>query len=414
MVQFNSQNNEVLIKVVYYGPGLSGKTTNLRVLHRLINQETHTELFSVDTMEDRTLFFDLMPVQLPVSGRTLKFQVYTVPGQVHYESTRRIILSGADGIVFVADSQTDKMAENVESLNDLHKNLNANRLNIKTIPLVLQFNKRDMENVAAVQLMNQRLNFRNCPSYPAVAISGQGVMDTFRRIVQDSTAYLVEKYHLTRDPLEMENIRAELDKLLPDRELQEKISVDTKDEDEHATTLSYLGDEGEVTETEVLEKAVKAAEDSAKLVNEVKRLNNELEEKNRKLSTLLEENSYIRKFLESVFHHAGLPIITFGPRGLITNWNKAAEQAFGYSKAEAKKLYFSELVSEDSILDLQTIVSLVTSKDQTRKSKLSMITASGTTIRLSCVLSPITNEKGHVISITAILSPIKSRSEELE
>ncbi|RLE19829.1 MAG: hypothetical protein DRJ08_07795, partial [Acidobacteria bacterium] len=164
----------------------------------------------------------------------------------------------------------------------------------------------------------------------------------------------------------------------------------------------------------VLEKAVKAAEDSAKLVNEVKRLNNELEEKNRKLSTLLEENSYIRKFLESVFHHAGLPIITFGPRGLITNWNKAAEQAFGYSKAEAKKLYFSELVSEDSILDLQTIVSLVTSKDQTRKSKLSMITASGTTIRLSCVLSPITNEKGHVISITAILSPIKSRSEELE
>lgn len=406
MVQFNSQNDEILIKVVYYGPGLSGKTTNLRVLHQLINQETHTELFSVDTMEDRTLFFDLMPVQLPVSGRTLKFQVYTVPGQVQYDSTRRIILSGADGVVFVADSQADKMAENVESLNNLHKNLNANRLNIKTIPLVLQFNKRDMENAASLQLMNSRLNFRECPDFPSVAVTGQGVMETFRRIIQDATAYLVEKYRLVRDPLEKERIRAELDKLLPDRELNEPITLGTKKDDEHVTTLNYLGDEGEVTESEVLEKAVKAAEDSANLVNEVKRLNGELAEKNEKLNTLLEENRYIRKFLESVFHHAGLPIVTFSPRGIITNWNKAAEITFGYSKPEAKKLHFSELVSEDSVLDLQTLVSLVTSKNQTLNTRLNMITLSGASVRQSCVLSPITDDKGHVMSITAILSPI--------
>ncbi|NOY23729.1 MAG: PAS domain S-box protein [Acidobacteria bacterium] len=407
MVQFNSQNDEILIKIVYYGPGLSGKTTNLRVLHRLINQETHTELFSVDTMEDRTLFFDLMPVQLPVSGRTLKFQVYTVPGQVHYDSTRRIILSGADGIVFVADSQADKMAENVESLNNLHKNLNANRLNIKTIPMALQFNKRDMENIAALQLMNQRLNFRNCPNFPAVALTGQGVMETFRRVVQDATSYLVEKYHLIKDPLEQERIRVELDELLPDRELKEPISTGKKKKDDHVTTLSYMGNEGEVTESEALEKAVKAAEDSANLVNEVKRLNGELKEKNEKLRTLLEENRYIRKFLESVFHHAGLPIATVSPRGIITNWNKAAEQAFGYSKVDAKKLYFSELVSETSVLDLQTLVSLVTSKNQTLISKLDMVTSSGKSLHQSCVLSPITDDKGHVMSITAILSPIE-------
>jgi PAS domain S-box-containing protein/small GTP-binding protein len=407
LVQFNSQNDEILIKVVYYGPGLSGKTTNLRVLHQLINQETHTELFSVDTMEDRTLFFDLMPVQLPVSGRTLKFQVYTVPGQVHYDSTRRIILSGADGVVFVADSQTDKMAENVESLNNLHKNLNANRLNIKTIPLVLQFNKRDLEDVAAIQLMNQRLNFRNCPSFPATAVTGQGVMDTFRQVVQDATSYLIDKYQLVRDPLEKGRIRAELDNLLPDREMMEPIEAGTKLEDENITTLSYLGHEGEVTESEILEKAVRAAEDSARLVNEVKRLNAELAEKNKELNTLLEENRYIRKFLESVFHHAGLPIATISRRGIITNWNKAAEQTFGYSKVKAKELYFSELVSESSVLDLQTLVSLVTSKNQTLISKLDMVTSSGKSLQQSCVLSPITDDNGHVTSITAILSPIE-------
>ena len=407
MVQFNSQNDEILIKVVYYGPGLSGKTTNLRVLHQLINQESHTELFSVDTMEDRTLFFDLMPVQLPVSGRTLKFQVYTVPGQVQYDSTRRIILSGADGIVFVADSQSDKMAENIESLNNLHKNLNANRLNIKTIPLVLQFNKRDMENATALQLMTSRLNFRDCPSFPSVAVTGQGVMETFRRIVQDATAYLVEKYRLVRDPLEKERIRVELDNLLPDLELNEPITAGTKQDDEHVTTLSYLGDEGEVTESEVLEKAVKAAEDSANLVNEVKRLNGELSEKNEKLDVLLEENRYMRKFLESVFHHAGLPIITFSSRGIITNWNKTAEQTFGYSKPNAKKLYFSELVSETSVLDLQTLVSLVTTKNQTLTTRLDMVTLSGESVHQSCILSPVTDEKGQVMSVTAILSPVK-------
>jgi len=412
VVQFNSQNNEILIKVVYFGPGLSGKTTNLRVLHKLINQETHTELFSVDTMEDRTLFFDLMPVQLPVSGRTLKFQVYTVPGQVHYDSTRRIILSGADGVVFVADSQTDKMSENVESLNNLHKNLNANRLNIKTIPLVFQFNKRDLENITPLQLMNQRLNFRDGPTFPAVAISGDGVMETFRQIVQDSTTHIIEKYQLVRDPLEKGKILSELESLLPNQVLEETISSGEMENKPAATTLNYLGNEGEVTGQEVLEKAVLAVEDSAQLITEVKKLNAELEEKNRKLHTLLEENRYIRKFLEALFHHAGLPIITFSPRGLITNWNRAAEKTFGYSKAEAKKLYFSELVSEHSILDLQTLISLITSKKQTLTTPLIMVPSSGKTIRLSCVLSPITGEKGQLINIAAILSPVREGTSQ--
>ena len=113
MVQFHTQQNEIIVKIVYYGPGLSGKTTNLKSLHGLIRKQSRSELFSVDTMEDRTLFFDLLPVQLQAAGRTLKFQVYTVPGQVHYDSTRRIILSGADGLVFVADSAAGRLPDNI-------------------------------------------------------------------------------------------------------------------------------------------------------------------------------------------------------------------------------------------------------------------------------------------------------------
>ena len=145
MVQFNTRANEILLKLVYYGPGLSGKTTNLQSLHAMCSDTQRGEMFSVNTQEDRTLFFDLLPINLGyIYGNAIHLQIYTVPGQVQYDASRRVVLGGADGVVFVADSSESKMQDNVDSLSNLYHNLNANRLNIKQIPFVIQYNKRDL------------------------------------------------------------------------------------------------------------------------------------------------------------------------------------------------------------------------------------------------------------------------------
>ena len=136
MVQFNTRANEILLKLVYYGPGLSGKTTNLQSLHAMCSDQQRGEMFSVNTQEDRTLFFDLLPINLGyIYGNAIHLQIYTVPGQVQYDASRRVVLGGADGVVFVADSSEAKMQDNVDSLSNLYHNLNANRLNIKQIPV---------------------------------------------------------------------------------------------------------------------------------------------------------------------------------------------------------------------------------------------------------------------------------------
>ena len=164
MVQFNTRANEILLKLVYYGPGLSGKTTNLKSLHAMCSDAQRGEMFSVNTQEDRTLFFDLLPINLGyIYGNSIHLQVYTVPGQVQYDASRRVVLGGADGVVFVADSSESKMQDNVDSLSNLYHNLNANRLNIKQIPFVIQYNKRDLADAMAVGVMNRRLNFRRSP-----------------------------------------------------------------------------------------------------------------------------------------------------------------------------------------------------------------------------------------------------------
>ncbi|MBI3723721.1 GTPase, partial [bacterium] len=143
MVQINFAKREINCKLVYYGPGLSGKTTNLEVVHKKAPASKKGELTSIATEGDRTLFFDYMPLELgKVGGMNTKFQLYTVPGQVYYNATRKLVLQGADGVVFVADSQPDKMDENLESLQNLDDNLKEQGLDIRTLPLVLQWNKR--------------------------------------------------------------------------------------------------------------------------------------------------------------------------------------------------------------------------------------------------------------------------------
>lgn len=199
MVQINFAGKEILTKIVYYGPALCGKTTNLQVLHRMTDPERKTKLFSINTEGDRTLFFDLLPLSLGrIHGYRIKLQVYTVPGQVQYASTRRAVLAGTDAIVFVADSEQGKMEENLESLRDLSMNLPYNDLELENIPMVFQFNKRDLPEIMTRIEMEKTLNKAKRPSFESVAITGKGVMDTFIGISRLMINTVVSKYRLDR------------------------------------------------------------------------------------------------------------------------------------------------------------------------------------------------------------------------
>ncbi len=183
MVQINFSLKEVNCKIVYYGPGLSGKTTNLEVVHQKAPQTSVGDLTSIATEGDRTLFFDFLPLNLgQVAGMKTKFQIYTVPGQVYYNSTRKLVLQGADGVVFVADSKRGKMDENIESLKNLEENLKEHGLSFDTLPVVLQYNKRDLPDVYSVEELEQELNPGNFAHVEAVARSGEGVFPTLKKL----------------------------------------------------------------------------------------------------------------------------------------------------------------------------------------------------------------------------------------
>ncbi len=183
MVQINFALKEVNCKIVYYGPGLSGKTTNLEVIHSKAPNTNVGELTSIATEGDRTLFFDFLPLNLgSVAGMQTKFQIYTVPGQVYYNSTRKLVLQGADGIVFVADSRRGKMDENLESLSNLMENLEEYGMDVQTLPLVIQYNKRDLPDVYDVPELEQKLNPLGSPYFEAVAVTGEGVFPTLKKL----------------------------------------------------------------------------------------------------------------------------------------------------------------------------------------------------------------------------------------
>jgi signal recognition particle receptor subunit beta len=179
----NHSAREVTAKIVYYGPGLSGKTTNLQYIFSVTNPKTRGELISIETEVERTLFFDLLPINVGlIGGYQTKFQLYTVPGQVFYDSTRKMVLRGADGIVFVADSQDLMRQANLESLENLEENLAANKLNINEIPMVFQYNKRDLSNTLSINQLNGFINKWDRPYHSAVATEGKGVLETLRGI----------------------------------------------------------------------------------------------------------------------------------------------------------------------------------------------------------------------------------------
>ncbi len=179
----NHTSKQVTAKIVYYGTGLGGKTTNLQYIYSVTNPRTRGELVSMETEIERTLFFDLLPINVGlVKGYETKFQLYTVPGQVFYDSTRKLVLKGADGIVFVADSQELMEQANRESFDNLSENLGFYNHRIEDIPLVFQYNKRDLKNISPLEKLNANLNPLNRPYFEAVARSGRGVIETLRAI----------------------------------------------------------------------------------------------------------------------------------------------------------------------------------------------------------------------------------------
>ena len=182
MAIINRATKELQVKIVYYGPAKSGKTTNLESIHSNVqtdNPQKKSKIVSLATSSDRTLFFDFFPLEtISVKGYRTKFQLYTVPGQVIYNTTRQLVLRGVDGIVFVADSQYDKMEENVESFKNLEDNLKSLKLDLNEIPYVLQYNKRDMDNILSPEELRSQINPMGVPDFEGVAIKGEGVFET--------------------------------------------------------------------------------------------------------------------------------------------------------------------------------------------------------------------------------------------
>ena len=183
LVNFTSR--EITCKIVYYGPGRSGKTTNLHYVYERVPETRRGRMVSLATQTDRTLFFDFLPIDLgQISGFSTRFQLYTVPGQVYYNATRRLVLQGADGVVFVGDSQARQLDENLESLQNLQSNLLEHGVDVRTMPLVMQYNKQDLprELILTPPELDDALNFRAVPSFPADALHGTGVFETLKRI----------------------------------------------------------------------------------------------------------------------------------------------------------------------------------------------------------------------------------------
>jgi signal recognition particle receptor subunit beta len=183
MSMINYASREINCKLVYYGPGLGGKTTNLEYVYGKVSPDTRGKLISLATEQERTLFFDFLPVDLgSIRGFKTRFHLYTVPGQVYYNASRRLILKGVDGIVFVADSQAERMDANIAAMQNLYENLSDYGYDPAQIPIVLQWNKRDLPTAVSLDEMRSNLYPDRLPEFEAVAVSGDGVFDTLRAV----------------------------------------------------------------------------------------------------------------------------------------------------------------------------------------------------------------------------------------
>lgn len=183
MSMINYASREINCKIVYYGTGLGGKTTNLEYIYSRVNPETKGKMISLATETERTLFFDFLPIDLgEIRGFKTRFHLYTVPGQVYYNASRRLILKGVDGLVFVADSQASRAEANIESMHNLYENLETYGYDLQTIPFAIQYNKRDMPNILSAEELRSQINPMGVPDFEAIAIEGKGVFETLSTV----------------------------------------------------------------------------------------------------------------------------------------------------------------------------------------------------------------------------------------
>jgi hypothetical protein len=201
MVLFNYSTKELTAKVVYYGPGLCGKTTNLQWIHEKLPIKNKGKMLSLATETDRTLFFDFLPIEIgSIRGMKTRIQLYTVPGQVFYNATRRMVLKGADAVVFVCDSQEAMLDANLESFENMRQNLEANEIDPDEIPIVFQYNKRDLPNALPIEILNERMNPHSYPFNEAIAVTGAGVEDTLKAVTKLVFKSLSAKYGESAPP----------------------------------------------------------------------------------------------------------------------------------------------------------------------------------------------------------------------
>lgn len=239
MALFNYATKEITLKVVYYGPGMSGKTTNLQVLYSALDPTILGKFISTPTEADRTLFFDFLPVNLgKIRDFTVKFQLYTIPGQVQYNATRKLVLKGTDAIVFVADSQKEMREQNIESFENMKENLTVNNINPNNIPIILQYNKRDLPNIFSIEELNKDLNKRDYTYLEAVAFEGKGVYETIEIVVKALLEDVAKKYNveiisstpfsissLIRPGMEKEQLKAQPPALPVEKALEEGTGI---------------------------------------------------------------------------------------------------------------------------------------------------------------------------------------------
>lgn len=272
MVQFKNLEKEILFKIVYYGPALCGKTTNLETLHKITDPEGKNKLTSLKTSEDRTLFFDLLPFDLgEIQGYKIRIQVYTVPGQVHYNTTRKIVLSGADAIIFVADSQISRLSENKVSWENMKANFLTNKMNIDQIPIVIQCNKIDLEDIASKDEVIEKIGIEK-NKYEVVlssAIRGDGVVETFRKIVSKSLNDFANRFKLYRKGVTPQKLEESVRRFFEPFEYK-RIEVDKKTSNKIGENIPLVG----LSEEEQLVAALKSTTELAEQFGEVERAKN--------------------------------------------------------------------------------------------------------------------------------------------
>lgn len=250
MALINFQQKEIVVKVVYYGPAFSGKTTNVRKLHDLIPTKLVGNLTTLDTDDERTLFFDYFPIKAGAIGRyKLKLQILSVPGQIHYRSTRKMVLQNADGVVFVADSQASEIEHNIVSFQDMEENLRSYGVDMESFPIVIQYNKRDLKNVLPTDFLDRKLNLRGYPYCEGVALEGKGVMEAFNGIVELVTRRLKNELGRTEDGQAL------------DGEFFQPLGTEADDEQMVGELVHRIADLGEHGEADLREALTAVGED---------------------------------------------------------------------------------------------------------------------------------------------------------